>query len=109
MTLTEYQSASGRTALYPNHGHNWVYPALGLVGEAGEVANKLKKAHRDNDDVISAEIKHLVSLELGDVLWYVAQLAAELGLSLESIAEENITKLASRHERGKLGGSGDQR
>ena len=69
----------------------------------------MKKIHRDNGDVVDQGTKDAVRDELGDVLWYVAQLAAELGLSLDDIAQRNIAKLASRHQRGVLGGSGDNR
>ncbi|MFZ4564981.1 MAG: nucleoside triphosphate pyrophosphohydrolase family protein [Prochlorococcaceae cyanobacterium] len=109
MDLNTYQQAAGRTALYPDRGQNPLYPTLGLCGEAGEVADKVKKVLRDDGGVFSAERRQAIALELGDVLWYVAQLAHELGLSLEEIASANLAKLADRADRQVLGGSGDRR
>ena len=85
------------------------YPALGLCGEAGEVAEKVKKTLRDDGGVLSDERREALSRELGDVLWYLSQLATEAGLDLEEIAAENLDKLLSRQERGVLRGSGDER
>lgn len=109
MNFGEYQVAAGRTALYPKGEHGWVYPALGLANEAGEVAGKLKKVLRDNNGVVDAERKETIAAELGDVLWYVAQVATELDLEMDAIAAANIAKLASRAERGALKGDGDKR
>jgi NTP pyrophosphatase (non-canonical NTP hydrolase) len=108
MELSEYQRRSRRTAEYPREA--WLaYPALGLAGEAGEVAEHAKKAIRDDAGNISDERRAAMSKELGDVLWYVAQLASELGLELEDVARENLEKLSSRQQRGVLSGSGDER
>jgi NTP pyrophosphatase (non-canonical NTP hydrolase) len=108
MELSEYQRLSRRTAEYPREA--WLaYPALGLAGEAGEVAEHAKKAIRDDGGSISEERRAAMSKELGDVLWYVAQLASELGLELEDVARENLEKLSSRQQRGMLSGSGDDR
>lgn len=109
MDFSEYQKESRKTALYPDAGNNFVYPTLGLVGEAGEVADKLKKTIRDDDNVITDVKKKEVEKELGDVLWYIAQVASELDLSLDDVAQKNLEKLFSRKERGVLGGSGDNR
>lgn len=109
MNFDEYQTRSGETAIYPDRGSNYVYPTLGLAGEAGEVAEKVKKVIRDKDGIMDEETKEKISKELGDVLWYVAQLATELELSLDDIADANISKLQSRKERGSLSGSGDMR
>ncbi|MFA5994543.1 MAG: nucleoside triphosphate pyrophosphohydrolase family protein [Parcubacteria group bacterium] len=109
MNFEEYQTQSRRTAIYPQAGNNWVYPALGLNGEAGEVADKLKKVIRDDANIISEEKRGEIKKELGDVLWYVAQLATELDLSLDEIAQANLEKLLSRMERNQLSGSGDNR
>ncbi len=109
MNFEEYQKKSRKTALYPGVGSNFVYPVLGLAGESGEVAEKVKKIIRDDGGEILPEKKKEISKELGDVLWYVAQIATEVGLSLEDVAKENIEKLYSRLERGKIGGSGDNR
>jgi NTP pyrophosphatase (non-canonical NTP hydrolase) len=90
-------------------GSNPIYPTLGLCGEAGEVADKVKKVIRDDDGVFSDPVRESLKLELGDVLWYVAQLASELGFDLDSIARANLEKLASRAARNVIAGSGDQR
>ena len=109
MRFSEYQSRSRETAVYPNAGDNIVYPALGLCGEAGETAEKVKKAIRDDGGTLTEERREAIAAELGDVLWYVAQLATEAGLELEAIAEANIEKLSSRQRRSVLHGSGDNR
>jgi NTP pyrophosphatase (non-canonical NTP hydrolase) len=109
MRFSDYQKKSRKTAIYPEVGKNFVYPTLGLAGEAGEVAEKIKKVIRDNQGIVGKENQELIKKELGDVLWYVSQLASELGLSLEEIATCNLDKLYSRMKRGKLGGSGDKR
>jgi NTP pyrophosphatase (non-canonical NTP hydrolase) len=85
------------------------YPALGLAGEAGEVAEHAKKAIRDDAGVVTEERRQAMAKELGDVLWYVSQLASELGLELDEIARANLEKLLSRQRRGVLSGSGDER
>jgi NTP pyrophosphatase (non-canonical NTP hydrolase) len=109
MNLNDYQTQALQTAIYPDRGVNFVYPALGLVGEAGEVADKLKKVIRDNGGVLTDPVRDAVAKEIGDVLWYVAVLAYELDYDLDTIAENNLAKLASRQERGVLSGSGDAR
>mgnify|MGYP006275450925 CR=1 FL=1 len=109
MDLASYQERSRATARYPQAGANPLYPTLGLCGEAGEVADKVKKVIRDQDGVFSDALKEDIALELGDVLWYVAQLATELGWSLEDIAQANLDKLASRAARNVIQGSGDRR
>lgn len=109
MEFKDYQKLSRKTAIYPNLGKNFIYPTLGLVGEAGEVAEKIKKVLRDNQGVLDKKRKEEIKKELGDVLWYLAQLSTELDLSLEEIAKINLKKLASRRKRGKLCGEGDNR
>lgn len=109
MELKEYQEKSRKTAVYPNKNNNFIYPTLGLSGEAGEVSEKIKKVIRDKEGIIDDETREAIKKELGDVLWYVSQIATELGISLDDIAEKNIEKLYSRMERGKLNGSGDNR
>jgi NTP pyrophosphatase (non-canonical NTP hydrolase) len=108
MELSEYQRRSRETAKYPR-GAWLAYPALGLAGEAGEVAEHAKKAIRDDGGRVTAERRAALARELGDVLWYVSQLASELELDLEAIAGENLDKLLSRQRRGVLSGSGDNR
>ena len=109
MNFNDYQTKSRKTAKYPAIGHSVIYPTLGLVNEAGEVAGKIKKVFRDKDGEIDAETKSALKAELGDVLWYLAQVAAELDLTLDEIAEYNIAKLMDRLERGKIQGDGDNR
>jgi NTP pyrophosphatase (non-canonical NTP hydrolase) len=109
MDFSEYQDLSRRTATYPRAGEDMTYPALGLCGEAGEVAEKVKKTIRDDGGALSDERREALSRELGDVLWYLSQLATEAGLDLEEIAAANLDKLLSRQERGVLRGSGDNR
>jgi NTP pyrophosphatase (non-canonical NTP hydrolase) len=116
MTLNEYQTHANETAIYGEKvdrllgaDHRFVYVALGLASEAGEVANKVKKILRDQDGVIDDERKTILVDELGDVLWYVAQFASELGISLDDVVARNVEKLASRNARGMLKGDGDQR
>jgi NTP pyrophosphatase (non-canonical NTP hydrolase) len=106
--LSEYQRRSRSTAHYPREAA-LAYPTLGLAGEAGEVADHIKKVIRDDDWGVSEERLDALTKELGDVLWYVAQLASELGLDLEEIARVNLEKLRSRQLRGVLAGSGDER
>jgi NTP pyrophosphatase (non-canonical NTP hydrolase) len=109
MDFKEYQEKSKKTALYPNAGKNFIYPALGLADESGEVVGKIKKVMRDQDGKMNDDNRKEISKELGDVLWYIAQMATELGVNMNDIAEGNIEKLYSRLERGKIGGSGDNR
>lgn len=109
MDFKEYQKKSQKTAIYPNKGKNYIYPTLGLAGEAGEVAEKIKKVIRDKSGIIDKETKEEIKKELGDVLWYVSQIASELKIPLNDIAEKNIEKLFSRLKRGKIKGSGDNR
>ena len=109
MELSDYQQRSRATAVYPDAGANLTYPALGLCGEAGEVAEKVKKAIRDDGGVLTDERRDALAGELGDVLWYVAQLATEAGLDLDAVAAGNLAKLRSRQERSVLSGSGDTR
>ncbi|MBS1770730.1 MAG: nucleoside triphosphate pyrophosphohydrolase family protein [Acidobacteria bacterium] len=97
MNFEDYQSAASKTALYPRRMSNVEYPTLGLAGEAGEVANIVKKIQRDHAGVLTDETKAKLKDELGDVLWYISACADELGLTLAEIAEFNIQKLAKRH------------
>jgi len=109
-TFDNYQEDTRTTAIYPEAGNNTIgaidYCIFGLIGEAGEIANKWKKFHRDG---YNESIKADVIKELGDVLWYASQLATELEVRLSDIAADNIRKLTSRKQRNKLGGSGDDR
>ncbi len=109
MQFSEYEKAIIETAIYPDKGNNFVYPTLGLVGEAGEVAEKIKKVLREEGGVVTDEKKEEIKKELGDVLWYLVALSRELGFTIEDVARKNIEKLSSRKERGVLHGSGDNR
>ena len=109
MDLNAYQQSARLTARYPDVGSNPIYPTLGLAGEAGEVADKVKKVLRDRGGDFDPEVCEAIKLELGDVLWYVAQLSSELGFLLDDVAAANLEKLSSRAERGRLAGSGDHR
>lgn len=99
MKFEEYQAEAKQTALYPNRLSNLEYPTLGLAGEAGEVANIVKKIQRDHGGVITDETRAKLKDELGDVLWYISACADELGLTLAEIAEFNVEKLMKRHGR----------
>jgi NTP pyrophosphatase (non-canonical NTP hydrolase) len=104
MKLNTYQGLALETAVYPKDV-KVIYPLLGLAGEAGEVADKYKKVLR-GDKELDADA---LAGEVGDVLWYVAVLAFDLGYTLEEIAQKNVVKLASRQERGVIKGDGDTR
>jgi NTP pyrophosphatase (non-canonical NTP hydrolase) len=106
--FSEYQRLSRRTAMYPREA-GLSYPTLGLAGEAGEVAEQIKKSIRDDGGEMTPERRAALSKELGDVLWYLAQLATELDLDLDEVAQANLDKLRSRQLRGVLSGSGDDR
>lgn len=121
LTFQEYQKLAAATAVYPfvgvspnsvgetAHCENYIYPALGLCGEAGEVAEKIKKIIRDKDGAVSIEDKMAIAKELGDVMWYLAALCKELDLDMGEVAQCNLDKLAARASKGTLGGSGDSR
>lgn len=105
MNFNEYQKESRRFAVYPSH-HGLVYPALGLVNEAGEVAGKIKKVLRGDKEYLDTDA---IAAELGDVLWYLSQIATYCTLNLEDVAIKNIEKLEGRAQRGTIKGSGDVR
>ena len=98
MNFEEYQSAASQTALYPRRLENLEYPTLGLAGEAGEVANIVKKIQRELEGVFTPETRAKVLEEVGDVLWDISACADELGLTLNEIATYNVDKLAKRHK-----------
>lgn len=104
--LNNYQMQAREFAIYPEH-MKVVYPALGLAGEAGEVVDKVKKIYRD--DRTDARFLAEIAKEIGDVMWYCAALANDLGFDLQQVAEMNIYKLKSRKAAGKISGSGDDR
>ena len=122
MNMDDYQAATGATAVYPGAGVQLggaertplervtavTYLGLGL-GEAGEIQGKIKKVLRDDHGAISDDRRGEIVAELGDLLWYLARLAAELDMPLSAVAQHNLDKLSSRAARGTLQGSGDQR
>jgi NTP pyrophosphatase (non-canonical NTP hydrolase) len=109
LSVNDYQTAALQTAFYPNQGNNLIYPVLGVCGESGEVAEKVKKLIRDGDGTLTDPDREKIALELSDVCWYVAVLAYELDYTMEEIMQMNLDKLASRAERGVIAGSGDNR
>lgn len=108
MQFEDYQRQASKTAIY-NDADVIIYPALGLLSEAGEVAGKIKKVLRDNNGHFDPVKRHAIADEVGDVLWYISALCTDLGIGMETIAQRNLDKLNSRLERGVLGGSGDER
>jgi NTP pyrophosphatase (non-canonical NTP hydrolase) len=112
LSMNEYQAETASTAIY-----KWrvIYPALGLANEAGEVGGKIKKLIRDEGlkfdgtDNLTDKQRAAIGSELGDVLWYIAALARDLGISLNEVAHMNLEKLSDRKARSKIGGSGDDR
>ena len=109
MNFERYQKEALKTADYPDIGNNFIYPTLGLTGEAGEVSEKVKKIMRDDNGIMSPEKRDEIIKELGDVLWYIAAMSSELKVTLEEVAIRNIVKLQSRRDRNKIRGSGDNR
>jgi len=109
MDFKEYQEKAKQTAIYKDQGENYIYPSLGLAGETGEVMEKIKKLIRDKDGIIDDEFKKEITKELGNILWYLAQLSTEFNISFQDVAEKNIEKLFSRKDRGMLHGDGDNR
>ena len=106
--LDMYQKVALTTAIYPRE-QAIIYPTLGLTGEAGEVANKVKKIIRDGTDKTSEDMVQAISSEIGDCLWYIAVLADDVGIKLSDIANANLEKLANRKKNNTIHGSGDTR
>lgn len=109
VSFKTYQELAEKTAVYPNKGSNFVYPALGLGGEVGEVQEKIKKVIRDQGGELDEETRLAIKKELGDVLWYIAALCGEFDLSLADVALLNLEKLQKRQEANLLHGNGDDR
>ncbi len=109
MDCDDYQRAALRTARDKDAPDEFMHLVLGLVGETGEIAEKVKKLVRDQHSDLDRLDRDDMAAELGDVLWYAAVLADFLGLSLGDIAQRNIDKLADRQRRAVLGGAGDNR
>jgi len=108
MTVEEYSQRALSNVNF-GKGENIIYPVLGLNGEAGEVAEKVKKVLRDKDGIFDEESKHDIALELGDALFYVTAVAENIGYTLKEIMRMNIVKIESRRIRGVISGSGDNR
>ena len=108
MNFEDYQTQASKTAVY-NDADIIIYPSLGLLSEAGEVAGKIKKVLRDKNGMFSPDDRAEISKEVGDTLWYIASLCTDLGIGMETVAQQNLDKLNSRMARGVLGGSGDNR
>ena len=106
--LDMYQQVAKQTAIYPRE-QAIIYPTLGLTGEAGEVANKVKKIIRDDGYKNNESLVQEISAEIGDCLWYISVLADDIGCKLSDIANANLVKLANRKEKGTIHGSGDKR
>ncbi len=111
MDFDEYQKLAARTALFakPDAHYKLMYLSMGLAGEAGEVIEKVKKLIRPAEVVVSEEKRNDLKKEMGDVLWYLSQLALQLEVSLDALAKENIEKLKDRAERGVIHSEGDTR
>lgn len=109
MEMNEYQTKATSTAIYPQRGFNPIYPVLGLNGEAGEVAEIIKKVIRDGDGWVDEDARDDLLYELGDCLWYISAICDELGFDLNDVAQANLDKLADRQRRDRLNGSGDKR
>ena len=109
MTFREYQLKAKETAKYPEKDHNFIYATFGMMGEAGEVSEKIKKIWRDKNKEVGDEDRQEIKKELGDVLWYLSQIAEELGINFDDVAETNIIKTHSRLERNMINGTGDNR
>ena len=109
MDFDNYQIEARKTAIYPDKDKNFIYPTLGLVGESGEVAEKIKKILRDKNGTFDYKSKLALKKELGDVLWYLSNLCDELNFSLSDVAKDNLDKLNLRLSKGKISGSGDDR
>ena len=106
--LDLYQKVALTTAIYPRE-QAIIYPTLGLTGEAGEVANKVKKIIRDDGNKINESLVQEISAEIGDCLWYISVLADDIGCKLSDIANTNLIKLENRKKKGTIKGSGDKR
>ena len=110
LTMNGYQNKAQKTAVYPRENNmDLFYTVLGLAGEAGEIANKVKKIIRDDGGILQPGVRDALKDELGDVLWYIAGVARALSADLNEVAILNLVKLQSRKNRGKIGGSGDTR
>lgn len=106
--IDDYQGIAVSTAIYPREMKG-VYPVLGLSGEVGEVAEKVKKIYRDKNGEFSNNDIIEIKKELGDIMWYIANMAEDLGISLYDIINTNVYKILSRQKRNQISGNGDNR
>ena len=106
LTFNDYQKTAKETAIYKD---GIFYPVLGLCGESGEVADKIKKIYRDNNGIISEDNKEQLVKEMGDVLWYLANMATDLNVTLEDVARKNLEKIQIRQQKNLIHGEGDNR
>jgi NTP pyrophosphatase (non-canonical NTP hydrolase) len=111
MDFNEYQEKASVTATFTGkqEEHQLMYLALGICGESGEIAEKIKKMIRNDEGIITDETRELLKLEIGDVLWYLSQLSRVLGFTFDEAAQANITKIMDRRARGVIKSSGDTR
>jgi len=109
MHFSDYQKQSRLSAIYPQMGQNFTYSLIGLVGETGEVAEKIKKLIRDKQSKLDNDYRAEIKKEMGDILWYFSQLATDLGIGLEDLVKTNLKKIKSRQVRHKIHGNGDNR
>jgi NTP pyrophosphatase (non-canonical NTP hydrolase) len=109
MTFNEYQLKAKETAIFPEETNRFIYATLGMMGEAGEVSEKIKKIWRDKGKEVNDADREEITKELGDVLWYMSQLALELKINFDDVATNNLNKLQSRLARNVLHGAGDNR
>lgn len=108
MTFNEYKSEAIRTAIYPQN-YKIIYPALGMCGECGEVVEKIKKVIRDNQGIFDTDKTKEIEKELGDVLWYIANICNDLNIDFDNVAQNNINKVNARLQNNTLHGKGDNR
>ncbi len=108
MKFNEYQKLAHKTAVYPEE-HAFNYVIMGLVSEVGELAGYIKKWIRGDYAYAGPDLSDIVEYELGDILWYLAELCTVMNISLEDIAKSNVEKLSDRAARGVIRGSGDKR
>ena len=108
MTFNEYKNEAIKTAIYHQH-YKIIYPALGMCGECGEVAEKIKKVIRDNQGIFDADKTKEIEKELGDVLWYIANICNDLNIDFDNVAQNNVNKINARVQNNTLHGNGDNR
>ena len=108
MTFNEYKDEAIKTAIYPQK-YKTIYPTLGMCGECGEVAEKIKKVVRDNQGIFDTDKTKEIEKELGDDLWYIANICNDLNIDFDNVAQNNINKINARLQNNTLHGNGDNR